>query len=513
MRSSAFLTLVLFLVVKHASAFGMPGFGNFPHTSQVSKSKSSAPFAQPHHGLLINPPAQPSLPSNSIASKTINTKDIQGDILLGIKKAKETFLFFQITNSNCFQSKLGSQIHSRVTSVAQLLADPSQQPTTAVNIAFTQAGLITMGVYDPLGDPAFSAGQFGAASSLGDNPSDWDPAFAPGNLHGVLMVMSNTTDNINTELSAIETILNGCISSVLRLDASARPGAYQGHEHFGYMDGIGQPYVDGFGTALPGQTTVPLGTIITGENGDPTFRPSWATGGSFLAFRKLKQLVPEFNQFLWENAIQKPGMTQQQGADLLGARMIGRWKSGAPVDLAPLADDPVLAADPSRNNDFDYSHDGFDLDSDQTHCPFTAHTRKTNPRADINPENTLNHIIRSGIPYGPEVTDSEASSNTTSIDRGLAFVSYQSSINNGFVFQQVQWSNNINFPFGKNISQPGFDPIVGQNGGQDRSVSGLYPGNANEAVTLPTNFVISNGGEYFFSPPISALSGRLGNGF
>lgn len=93
------------------------------------------------------------------------------------------------------------------------------------------------------------------------------------------------------------------------------------------MDGIGQPNVEGFGDALPGQTTVPLGTIITGESGDSTFRPTWATGGSFLAFRKLKQLVPEFNQFLWDNAIQMSGMTQQQGADLLGARMIGRWKS------------------------------------------------------------------------------------------------------------------------------------------------------------------------------------------
>lgn len=87
-----------------------------------------------------------------------------------------------------------------------------------------------MNVYDPLGDAAFSAGQFGAAGSLGDNTANWDSAFSPGNIHGVLMVISNTTDNINTELSAIESILNGCISPVLRLDASARPGAYQGHE-------------------------------------------------------------------------------------------------------------------------------------------------------------------------------------------------------------------------------------------------------------------------------------------
>lgn len=96
---------------------------------------------------------------------------------------------------------------------------------------------------------------------------------------------------------------------------------------FGYMDGIGQPHIDGFGDGQPGQTTVPLGIIIAGEDGDNTFRPHWMTGGSFLAFRKLKQLVPEFNSFLWNNAIEMPGMTQQQGADLLGARMFGRWRS------------------------------------------------------------------------------------------------------------------------------------------------------------------------------------------
>lgn len=110
------------------------------------------------------------------------------------------------------------------------------------------------------------------------------------------------------------------------------------------------------------------------------------------------------------------------------------------MDLSPLADDPELAADPSRNNDFDYTHAGYDLSSDQTHCPFTAHIRKTNPRADLNPQNTINHIIRAGIPYGEEgrssfhqtwkvyiltfsisVTPDEASSNVTTVDRGLAF--------------------------------------------------------------------------------------------
>jgi deferrochelatase/peroxidase EfeB len=63
-----------------------------------------------------------------------------------------------------------------------------------------------------------------------------------------------------------------------------------------------------------------------GEKGDKvTTRPAWAKDGSFLAFRKLKQYVPEFN------AAMKANVLSVQGADneeLLAARLVGRWKDG-----------------------------------------------------------------------------------------------------------------------------------------------------------------------------------------
>ena len=55
-------------------------------------------------------------------------------------------------------------------------------------------------------------------------------------------------------------------------------------------------------------------------------RPAWAVGGSFLAFRQLEQRVPEFNKYLLDNAPAGEGSLQSR-ADLLGARMVGRWKS------------------------------------------------------------------------------------------------------------------------------------------------------------------------------------------
>jgi hypothetical protein len=41
---------------------------------------------------------------------------------------------------------------------------------------------------------------------------------------------------------------------------------------------------------------------------------------------------------------------------------------GAPVDVAPLKDDSVLAKDPHKNNNFNFSDD-----ATQTRCPFAAH--------------------------------------------------------------------------------------------------------------------------------------------
>ncbi|EEB99750.1 hypothetical protein MPER_00495, partial [Moniliophthora perniciosa FA553] len=118
----------------------------------------------------------------------------------------------------------------------------------------------------------------------------------------------------------------------------------------------------------PGQTVVDPGVILTAEAGDDNNRPAWTKGGSFLAFRQLQQRVPEFNKFLVDNALSVPGLTAQENAELLGARMVGRWKSGAPIDLAPLRDDPALAADPHRNNFFNFDHDdkGFNLSKNVT---------------------------------------------------------------------------------------------------------------------------------------------------
>ncbi|KIJ50749.1 hypothetical protein M422DRAFT_245419 [Sphaerobolus stellatus SS14] len=453
------------------------------------------------NSILINPAGQPDLPTvaeaqTAAAAASLNFDNIQGDILIGMKKNQELFVFFSITNSTLFKEKLKSDIKVRVTTTTQLLPD-STQPITALN-------------------PLFTAGQEADATVLG-NPgtTNWVPSFLGKQIHGVFLLASDTASNLNSFLSDLNAILQGSIQQVYSLNGAARPGDQQGHELFGFLDGISQPAVIGFNTPLPGQEAVPAGVILVAEDSDTVVsRPAWAKDGSFLAFRQLSQKVPESEKFLTDNPIIEDGLTPEQGSALLGTRMVGRWKSGAPVDLAPKVDDPVLAADPTRNNNFTFAHPGQGITSDQTNCPFTAHIRKTKPRADflaVNaPIDTTNQIIRAGIPYGPEVL--QRLPRTLPLQNvALLFVAYQSNLTNGFHFLQKNWANNVGFFFGKNVTNgtPGWDPIIGANQGQARWTTGLDQTDFKRNITLNNDFIVSRGGEYFFSPPLSALSGAL----
>ena len=84
-----------------------------------------------------------------------------------------------------------------------------------------------------------------------------------------------------------------------------------------------------FSSYTTGQETIDPGIILHGESGDVglSTRQAWQKDGSFLVFRQLKQLVPEFNKFMKDNAPVVPGLTRQEQVDLFGARMVGRWKS------------------------------------------------------------------------------------------------------------------------------------------------------------------------------------------
>lgn len=105
----------------------------------------------------------------------------------------------------------------------------------------------------------------------------------------------------------------------------------------------------------PGQDTIQQGTILCGRPGDFSAqnRPAWMLDGSFLVFRKLKQNVQDWNKFLVDSS-----NTLGTFSDQLGARLIGRWKSGCPVNLSPDFDNKTIGNDVMQNNRFEFDPPG-----------------------------------------------------------------------------------------------------------------------------------------------------------
>ncbi|KAK7442538.1 dye-decolorizing heme-containing peroxidase [Stygiomarasmius scandens] len=461
---------------------------------------------------------------------TLDLQNIQGDILVGIPKKTQTYFFFQIEGDPSLFRKALVDVVPLIKSSSQVQkdrdalkehkrkGDKSLIPMAGAQIAFSNAGLVKMGITGvaspskPATDP-FITGQFKDAFTLGDAGTGtqddfvpaWDPAFGNANIDGLIFVGGDCHDSVNKELHKIKLILGPSVKKVIEIVGDTRPGPDSGHEHFGFLDGISNPTLKEFNpNPLPGPDPIDATVVLTGQNTSSSPPPVFVNG-SFLAFRYLFQLVPEFDQFLKENPI-------NGDSELLGARIVGRWKSGAPIDLTPQKDDPALGKDSQKNNNFFYA--GELTKGDQSRCPYSAHTRKTNPRADFTEHGLTDaleqhRIMRRGIQFGPEVTPEESQNHRTLHGRGLLFACYQSDITAGFQFVQQSWANNAGFLFSavdNNLKplKPGLDGIIGQDADQARGVVGTNPADPDGNLTIP-RFVVPQGGEYFFSPSINAL--------
>ncbi|KAJ3556947.1 hypothetical protein NM688_g1742 [Phlebia brevispora] len=291
--------------------------------NNVKRHSRSTPLLTVFPGQGALPALEDIVNLNATNGTFLPVDNIQGDILSGMKKVSEIFYFFHINDALAFKSAMQSYIPN-ITSLATLVGDPSSQPLAFVNIAFSQSGLIKLGIHEDLGDAQFSEGQFADAAYLGDDISQWEAPFKGTNIHGVFLIGSNQSAYTAEYADDIPSIFGSSISQVYRIDAAARPGSEFGHEHtdFGFVDGLAQPAVAGFATTVyPGQTVVPPGIILCNRPGDNVSRPRWALDGTFMAFRKLQQKVPEFNQWTLDNAVQDRALnlTQQEGAALMAA--------------------------------------------------------------------------------------------------------------------------------------------------------------------------------------------------
>jgi Dyp-type peroxidase family len=471
-----------------------------------------------------------------VAEPMLVLDDIQGDVLIGLQKEVENFIFFKITDALFFGGVVRRRVVSRITDtrlahqrelMLKRRVPRAFDPLHGLNLGFTKDGIDQLlGAGRPTLDPAFErgAGHPKTIATLHDpSESRWLRKFVSDRIDGVFLVTGPDRSSVTSHSNELLRLLGASIKVIYSEIGNTRPRAERGHEHFGFLDGISQPGIRGLPRSapirrpeegLPGRDLIWPGEFVFGYPGQhpddpvkegppPAMAAPWLRNGSYMVFRRLDQKVPEFRKFVAEGAA-RLGMDPQ----LLAARMVGRWKSGAPLELAPLRDNPELGSDDKRNNDFEFADDRF-----QQKCPYAAHIRKVNPRDDLAAAEAQRHrIIRAGIPFGPEV---ELGETTTRQSRGLMFVCYQTSIERQFEFIQSRYANNPGFVEGKRrpgggAVTPGFDPIIGQAPGNGaREMDEPYPnypaGNRRTTLAMPHQFVVLTAAAYFFVPSITAL--------
>jgi Dyp-type peroxidase family len=374
-----------------------------------------------------------------------------------------------------------------------------------IAVAVTYSGLAALGV--PEGSlqsfpEAFRVGMAARAHELRDygvnNPKRWEPEFTSGAIHLGVSVFSDSEEAWRRTMDMARRHYQGRpgLTVVTAQDFGAQPG---GLNPLGYRDSIGQPAIEGSGVEpLPGQgAAIKAGEFILGYPGEagvplPAPRPDvLGRNGSYVGLRKYQSRVGAFNRFLQANA-----QTDDE-RELLAAKLVGRWRSGAPLTLAPDRDDAALGADPLRNNNFTYA-----ADPDGRQVPRGAHMRRMNPRdtemtvlADVKIHRIIRRSTTFGVPYDPGAL-SEQDDETP---RGLYFIFLSAKAMATMEFLQQEWINNGNF-MGLGDER---DPNVGLQ--EDGATFTIPQEPVRRRIHGIETFNVLRGGEYFFLPSLAAL--------
>lgn len=537
-------------------------------------------------------------------------EQIQGNILGGFNKDHQTFLFFVVTNAPVFRRWLKVLAPQIATSEEVIAFNRLFKATrsrrkregavkaTWINIAFTFAGLQFLKDNDAelagldLGftDGAFVEGLAPRAPALNDigegAPENWLVGGTDQTLHGVIQIASDDACDLDAEATRLSGDLgaNGAMITFVQAGNNLK-GDLSGHEHFGFLDGVSQPGIRGRvsdadndvltprqnpnerGQGKPGQDLLWPGEFVFGyPEQDPgkdieepsddisNAGPDWSENGSYLVFRRLRQDVFKFHTFLQESAALKgvPAPTatapdNASAAEAVGASLVGRWRSGAPIIRTPENNIQALGGDDCANNNFEFREETdpvfavtpTDCSDNSTvnsfpqspgdipgdRCPFTAHIRKAYPRDDtsssipqVGERTTQTHrLLRRGIPFGTQSSSMPdgplMDEPADGLGRGLLFFAYQTSIEDQFEFVTQVWVNNPDFKENNGIGGGGHDPIIGQSDTGTREFDITFPdgagGSQRERLTTDQNWVIPTGGGYFFAPSIDALENLL----
>jgi Dyp-type peroxidase family len=446
---------------------------------------------------------------------TLDLADVQGLFARGYGDLRSAaFLLLAIEDAGAARGWLA----------ALPVTGADEKPTErALHVAFTSSGLERLGL--PRSTLAQFSNEFVTGMTtphrtriLGDldasAPSAWDWGGTSGPRVDAALLLYGRDDAVLPALEQEQTGALGGVSVVRRLETAD----LDGFEPFGFRDGISQPFVEGLGRTGPRETTVRAGEFLLGypnEYGRYTDRPlvddasgvlprdaegsgraDLGRNGSYLVFRQLAQDVSGF----WRFADGAAG-GDAAARERLAAKMVGRWRSGAPLVLAPDADDERLA----NENAFSYH----EADPRGKLCPIGSHIRRTNPRDSLDPRpgssrsfdvNRRHRLLRRGREYGPPLPPEEALRGDDDNERGLHFICLNANIARQFEFVSHTWVNNPKFDRLYDDTDPLVAPSSPHGGTFTIPTDGVR-----ERVTGVPRFVTVKGGAYFFLPGLAAL--------
>ena len=485
-------------------------------------------------------------------SPAVDTADVQGLVARSYKTLLQACYvpvhLADPTNAAAARGWLGA-LAGRVTPATRSTAQVTEDGR-ALNVALTSAGVQALGL------DATTMGTFarefteGMAEehrqrTLGDTgpvaPDTWAWG-GPKNptIHAMLFLFAATPEGLRAlveeeaaHAAAAGATLGAALDSIM-LDGD--------REHFGFHDGIGQPRVDGLkadADARSNEPRIPAGEVVLGypnaygqlpatpsvpvtpaarerlpvapadpyDSTLPT-RLDLGKNGSYVVFRQYYQDVKAFWRFL-DGAAGHDAERRKW----LGARMVGRWPNGAPVEEHP--DREPATFDPKTANEFMY---GDDLHGER--CPLGAHIRRSNPRDGMGPtpaESLLvadrHRLLRRGRAYGaplaPSWNPADILASDGEGDRGLHFICFNTDIGRQFEFVQNTWVNSMKFD--GLYSDP--DPMVAPH--RDPGDPDTHPEEVSSftiqrcpvrhRVNNIPRFVTTRGGAYLFMPGLKAL--------
>jgi Dyp-type peroxidase family len=454
-------------------------------------------------------------------------------------------------------------------------------PEVTTNIALTYHGLRELGVprasLQTFPDE-FAMGMRARRDILGDDgasaPERWDPIWQRDEPVDIMIALNGQDEAaLERRYQEIAALAAASSEGVLLLtghrgangvdDLPYQPacaiyvdGQPSAKEHFGYTDGIGDPFFKGTGAhesnlvgggkPVAGQPAerdsgwAPLetGEFLLGYKDEALECPEAPSpkllshNGTFMVYRKLHQNVGSFDSYLDHVGREFPG-----GKEALAAKFAGRWRNGAPITKFPtepeakafaerwskckneIASAPDAASRDAAKQRFaelnrQFAAFDYDTDLEGGRCPVGAHIRRANPRSALafgttdafdTPGALSNRrrIIRRGLPYGDSLTrrvDDE--------DHGIVFMAINASIRRQFEFVQQQWMN-----YGNDFRLANEkDPLVGNHGRYGDGAEGRMVIQSDPKGPRPPffcsklpRFVETRGGDYFFVPSLTAL--------